>query len=105
LIFFILASQNKKTGAGISRGRYKMFFLSLRIVGSRGVPGVDQAGMGRSILKKQTTGQERTRGERIQAVVKSNLNLQGSPCGFVLNLNKRRSHIKQKTILSRFQTR
>ena len=33
--------------------------------------------------------------------VKSNLNLQGSPCGFVLNLNKHRSHIKQKTILSR----
>ena len=37
--------------------------------------------------------------------VKSNLNLQGSPCGFVLNLNKHQSFIKQKTILSLFQTR
>jgi hypothetical protein len=104
-VFFILASQNKKTGAGISRGRYKKLFLSLRIEVSRGVPGADQAGMGSPSLKNKPRGRSAPVVKGFKLFVKSNLNLQGSPCGFVLNLNKRRSHIKQKTILSRFQTR
>jgi hypothetical protein len=69
------------------------------------VPGVDQAGMGRFILKNKPRGRSAPVVKGFKLFVKSNLNLQGSPCGFVLNLNKRRSHIKQKTILSRFQTR
>jgi hypothetical protein len=68
-LFFISASQNKKTGA--EEFPWPVEIVVFRCLDSRDrgeMPGVDQAGMDSAILKNKTTGHERTRGGRIQAV-------------------------------------
>jgi hypothetical protein len=104
-LFFISASPKQKTGA--EEFPWPVEIVVFRRLDSliRGdVPGVDQAGMGEPILKNKPRGRSAPVVKGFKLFVKSNLNLQGSPCGFVLYLNKHRSLIKQKTILSLIRT-
>jgi hypothetical protein len=65
-LFFISASQNKKTGTVEFPWPVAIIFCAW-IEQTRGMPCEDQAGMGSAILKNKTTGHERTRGGRFQA--------------------------------------